>query len=46
MKIIFLTNFFIHQESFASAMYELSGGDFLYVETGEMSEERSNQRCL
>ena len=41
MKIVFLSNFFSHhQKPFSDAMDQLTGGEYLFLETEQMPEER------
>lgn len=41
MKIVFLSNFFNHhQQPFSDAMYKLTSGQYYFVETEKMDEER------
>lgn len=41
MKIVFVTNFYNHhQAALAEAMYKLTGGQYTFIQTSQMSEER------
>ena len=41
MKLIFVSNYFNHHQlPFCDALYELLGGDFCFLQTQPMEEER------
>ena len=41
MKVVFLSNYFNHhQQHFSDAMYKLLGGEYIFIATSEMREER------
>lgn len=43
MRVVFVSNYFNHHQApFSKAMHELTNGDYWFVETEEMSDERKN----
>lgn len=41
MKIVFVSNYFNHhQRPLSEALYSLTGGEFIFIETGKMREDR------